>query len=129
MNLTILNTTLFKATHSIIGDELMAEPFRLDINRPAISNGAVRGFYVEDNNCSVFELDMICEAIEFGFATKGYVTLEAFPAPVYRYVEHGRGEYQVLDPEGYDVIGEYVTLADARRTCNKYNRQLLTSIN
>lgn len=39
----------------------------------------------------------------------------------YHYVKHSAGEYQVLDPQGYDVCGEYVTFKDAVATCKKYN--------
>ena len=33
----------------------------------------------------------------------------------------GSGAYRLLDPNGFDYIGQYVTLRDARRTsCNNY---------
>lgn len=32
-------------------------------------------------------------------------------------VKYSKGQYILLDPNGFDYIGEYVTLADAKRTC------------
>lgn len=35
----------------------------------------------------------------------------------FKIVKHSRNQYQLLDPEGMDYIGEYVTFKDAKSTC------------
>lgn len=32
-------------------------------------------------------------------------------------IQHARGLYRLLDPNGFEYIGEYVTLKDAKHTC------------
>ncbi|MCD8739057.1 hypothetical protein LT679_00460 [Mucilaginibacter roseus] len=32
-------------------------------------------------------------------------------------VRYQRGHYRLLDPDGFDYIGQYVSLKDAKRTC------------
>lgn len=44
--------------------------------------------------------------------------------PMYTFIGHGEDQnlFQVLDAEGFDVCGEYVTLEDAVSTCERYNK-------
>jgi hypothetical protein len=41
--------------------------------------------------------------------------IESHPFSIER---HGFGKYTLLDPDGYDYIGEYVTKRDAIKTCD-----------
>lgn len=35
-------------------------------------------------------------------------------------LKHSKEKYRLLDPAGFDYVGEYITLADAKKTCG-YN--------
>lgn len=44
------------------------------------------------------------------------LSLDAISEAQFTYSKYGHGKYQVLDPDGYDIIGEYVSLKDAKNT-------------
>lgn len=44
------------------------------------------------------------------------------PSP-YQIIKHNRGQYQVLDPQGFDPIGEYVSKHGAEQTVIEYKLQ------
>jgi hypothetical protein len=40
------------------------------------------------------------------------------------FTKHSTNEYQVLDHNGFDTIGEYVTYKDAKSTVSRYNKTI-----
>lgn len=73
--LTILDSKQFRASHDLLGG-IRSKVFIFDRTRPVRANGRVIGYYMKGNRSYHAPIEMICEALENGFSTKGLTTLE-----------------------------------------------------
>lgn len=86
MKTTILKDKQFRVSHACIdnGDLdhssaftiYMNEPIIFSTCRPWLMDGRLIAYSVLSVPGVAFEIDLICDALEYGFATRGDITLE-----------------------------------------------------
>ncbi len=74
-----------------------------------------------DKNQPINEMEINTSRLSSAIKTISLVITEYISSKPFTIVKHHRGEYKLLDPNGMDYIGQYVTLKDAQKTsCHNY---------
>ncbi len=76
-----------------------------------------------DKNQPINEMEINTSRLSSAVKTISLAITEYIRSKPFTIVKHHRGEYKLLDPNGMDYIGQYVTLKDAQKTsCYNYQR-------